>query len=228
MKNPAMAVDLSCSGKRGFMSAGPSTIRIMTVDDHPLLRQGIAALIKTQPDMEVVAEASDGEEAIKQFRLHRPDVTMMDLQMPNVNGTEAISSIRSEFPDAKILVFSTYAGDIQVLHAIKAGARGYLLKGKVRTELLDAIRTVHAGKKRIPPEVAAELADHAADDTLTPREIDVLRLIAGGNANKLIADQLSITEETVKGHVKNILSKLGASDRTHAVTIALKRGIIDL
>jgi DNA-binding NarL/FixJ family response regulator len=176
----------------------------------------------------VVAEASDGEEAIKQFRLHRPDVTMMDLQMPNVNGTEAISSIRSEFPDAKILVFSTYAGDIQVLHAIKAGARGYLLKGKVRTELLDAIRTVHAGKKRIPPEVAAELADHAADDTLTPREIDVLRLIAGGNANKLIADQLSITEETVKGHVKNILSKLGASDRTHAVTIALKRGIIDL
>src|SRR5215469_7684598 len=154
MKNPATAVDLSCSGKRGFMSTGPNSIRIMTVDDHPLMRQGLAAIIKTQPDMEVVAEASDGEEAIAQFRLHRPDVTLMDVQMPNMNGTEAISRIRSEFPDAKILVFSTYAGDVQVLHAMKAGARGYLLKGNVRTELLDAIRSVYAGHKRIPSEIA--------------------------------------------------------------------------
>jgi DNA-binding NarL/FixJ family response regulator len=210
------------------MSTGPNTIRIMTVDDHPLLRQGIATLIQGQPDMEVVAEASDGEEAIAQFRRHRPDVTLMDLQMPNVNGTEAISRIRSEFPDAKFLVFSTYAGDVQVLHAIKAGARGYLLKGNVRTELLDAIRAVHAGRKRIPPEIAAELAEHAADDELTSREIDVLRLIATGNANKQIADKLCIAETTVKNHISSILSKLGANDRSHAVTIALQRGIIEL
>ncbi len=210
------------------MSAGPSTIRIMTVDDHPLLLQGIAAIIKGQPDMEVVAEASDGEEALAQFRRHRPDVTLMDLQMPNVNGTEAISRIRIEFPDAKILVFSTYAGDVQVLHAIKAGARGYLLKGNVRTELLDAIRTVHAGRKRIPPEIAAELAEHAADDELTSREIEVVRLIGAGNANKHIADKLCIGETTVKNHISSILSKLGANDRAHAVTIALQRGIIEL
>jgi len=200
----------------------------MTVDDHPLLRQGIAAIINTQPDMELIAEACDGEEAIKQFRLHRPDVTLMDLQMPNVNGTEAIIRIRSEFPDAKVMVLSTYAGDVQVLRAIKAGARGYLLKGNVRTELLEAIRTIHAGRKRIPPEVAAELADHAADDQLSSREIDVLRLIGSGNANKHIADKLSIGETTVKNHISNILSKLGASDRAHAVTIALQRGIIEL
>src|SRR5271165_4641513 len=162
MKNLVMGVDLSYSGRRGFMITGRSSlegaIRIMTVDDHPLLRQGIAAIIKTQADMHLVAEACDGEEAIAQFRLHRPDVTLMDLQMPNVNGIEAISRVRSEFPDAKILVLSTYAGDVQVLHAIKAGARGYLLKGNVRTELLEAIRTVHAGRKRIPPGIAAELA----------------------------------------------------------------------
>jgi len=210
------------------MSTGPSSIRILTVDDHPLLRQGIASLIKTQPDMQLVAEACDGEEAIAQFRAHRPDVTLMDLQMPNVNGTEAISRIRSEFPDAKILVLSTYAGDVQVLRAIKAGARGYLLKGNVRTELLEAIRTVHAGRKRIPPEIAADLADHAADDLLSSREIDVLRLIGAGNANKQIADKLSIGETTVKNHISNILSKLGANDRTHAVTIGLQRGIIEL
>ncbi|MGA7634927.1 MAG: response regulator transcription factor [Terriglobales bacterium] len=214
------------------MSAGPSSIkgsiRIMAVDDHPLLRQGIAALIKTQSDMELIAEACDGEEAIAQFRRHRPDVTLMDLQMPNVNGTEAIGRIRSEFPDAKILVLSTYAGDVQVLRAIKAGARGYLLKGNVRTELLEAIRTVQAGRKRIPPEIAAELAEHAADDALSSREIDVLRLIGEGNANKQIADKLSIGETTVKNHISNILSKLGANDRTHAVTIALQRGIIEL
>jgi len=210
------------------MSTGPSSIRIMTVDDHPLLRQGIAAIIKTQPDMQVVAEACDGEEGVAQFRRHRPDVTLMDLQMPNVNGTEAISRIRSEFPDAKILVLSTYAGDVQVLRAIKAGARGYLLKGNVRTELLEAIRSVHAGHKRIPPEIAAELAEHAADDSLSSREIDVLRLIAAGNANKQIADKLSIEETTVKNHISSILSKLNANDRTHAVTIGLQRGIIEL
>ena len=214
------------------MSTGPNSIRgsirIMIVDDHPLLRQGIATLIEPEEDMELIAEASDGEEAIGQFRLHRPDVTLMDIQMPNVNGVEAISRIRSEFPDAKILVLSTFGGDVQVLHAIKAGARGYLLKGNVRTELLEAIRAVHAGRKRIPPEVAAELADHAADDQLSSREIDVLRLIGEGNANKQIADKLSIGETTVKNHISNILSKLGANDRTHAVTIALQRGIIEL
>jgi two-component system, NarL family, response regulator len=210
------------------MSTGPSSIRIMTVDDHPLLRQGIATLIEAEADMELVAEACDGEEAVAKFRLHRPDVTLMDIQMPNVNGVEAISRIRSEFPDAKILVLSTFGGDVQVLHAIKAGARGYLLKGNVRTELLEAIRAVHAGRKRIPPEVAAELAEHAADDQLSSREIDVLRLIGEGNANKQIADKLSIGETTVKNHISNILSKLGANDRTHAVTIALQRGIIEL
>jgi DNA-binding NarL/FixJ family response regulator len=210
------------------MSTGPGLIRIMTVDDHPLLRQGIAALLKTDPGMEMVSEACDGEEAIVQFRLHRPDVTLMDLQMPNMNGNEAISRIRSEFPDAKILMLSTYAGDVQILAAIKAGARGYLLKGNVRTELLEAIRTVHAGRKRIPPEIAAELADHAADDQLSTREIDVLRLIGAGNANKQIADKLSIGETTVKSHISNILSKLCANDRAHAVTIALRRGIIEL
>ena len=210
------------------MSTGPSPIRIMTVDDHPLLRQGIAALIKSQPDLTLVAEAYDGEEAVAQFRLHRPDVTLMDLQMPNVNGTEAISRIRSEFPEAKILVLSTYAGDVQILRAIKTGAKGYLLKGNVRTELLDAIRAVHAGRKQLPPEIAAELAQHAADDQLSVREIDVLRLIGDGNANKQIADKLSIGEATVKNHISNILSKLGANDRAHAVTIAIQRGIIEL
>ena len=214
------------------MSIGRSSIggsiRILAVDDHPLLRQGIAALIKTQPDLELVAEACDGEEAIAQFRLHRPDVTLMDIQMPSVNGTEAIGRIRCEFPEAKILVLSTYAGDVQVLKAIKAGASGYLLKANVRTELLEAIRTVHAGRKRIPPEIAAELADHAADDQLSSREIEVLRLIGESNANKQIADRLSIGETTVKNHVSNILSKLAANDRAHAVTIALQRGIIEL
>jgi DNA-binding NarL/FixJ family response regulator len=210
------------------MSPGPSVIRILSVDDHPMLREGIAALVASQPDMKLVAEASTGNEALEQFRKHRPDITLMDLQMPGMDGIDAMLAICSEFPEARIIVLTTYKGDVQVLRALKAGARAYLLKGLLRKELLETIRAVHAGKKHISPEVAAELADHAADDTLTPREIDVLRLIAGGNANKLIADQLSITEETVKGHVKNILSKLGASDRTHAVTIALKRGIVNL
>jgi len=210
------------------MSPGPSVIRILSVDDHPMLREGIAALVASQPDMKLAAEASTGNEALEQFRKHRPDITLMDLQMPGMGGIDAMLAICSEFPEARIIVLTTYKGDVQVLRALKAGARAYLLKGLLRKELLETIRAVHAGKKRIPPEVAAELADHAADDTLTLREIDVLRLIADGNANKLVADQLSITEETVKGHVKNILSKLGASDRTHAVTIALKRGIINL
>jgi DNA-binding NarL/FixJ family response regulator len=210
------------------MSPGPSVIQILSVDDHPMLREGIAALVASQADMNLVAEASTGNEALEQFRKHRPDITLMDLQMPGMDGIDAMLAICSEFPEARIIVLTTYKGDVQVLRALKAGARAYLLKGLLRKELLETIRAVHAGKKRVPPEVAAELADHAADDTLTLREIDVLRLIAGGNANKLIADQLSITEETVKGHVKNILSKLGASDRTHAVTIGLKRGIINL
>jgi len=210
------------------MSAKGGSIRILVVDDHSLVREGIATFIAGQPDMRLVAEASNGREAIHQFREHRPDVTLMDLQMPEMNGLDAIVAIRNEFSEARIIVLTTYRGDVQVLRALKAGARGYLLKGLLRKELLEAIRAVHAGEKRIPPEIASQLAEHAVDDTLTLREIDVLRLLAGGNANKLIADQLSITEDTVKGHVKNILSKLGANDRTHAVTIALKRGIIEL
>lgn len=210
------------------MSTGPSLIRILTVDDHPMLREGIAALVASQPDMKLVAEASTGREAVEQFRKHKPDLTLMDLQMPEMDGIEAMGAICGEFPEARIIVLTTYKGDVQVVRALKAGARAYLLKGLLRKELLETIRAVHAGQKRIPAEVAAELADHAVDDALTAREIDVLRLIALGNANKLVADQLAITEDTVKGHVKNILSKLGASDRTHAVTIALKRGIIEL
>jgi DNA-binding NarL/FixJ family response regulator len=210
------------------MSSVPERIRILAVDDHPLLREGIAALVNAESDMKLVAEASNGEEAIEQFRLHRPDVTLMDLQMPALNGIEAVARIRAEFPDARIIVLTTYTGDVQALRALKAGARAYILKGHVHRELLEAIRAVHAGKKRIPTEVAAELADHAAENELSSREIEVLRLIASGNTNKLIADQLSIREETVKSHVTNILSKLGANDRTHAVTIGLRRGIIDL
>jgi DNA-binding NarL/FixJ family response regulator len=210
------------------MSNGPNLIRILTVDDHPLLRKGIAALVNAESDMKLIAEASNGQEAIEEFRLHRPDVTLMDIQMPGLNGTEAINRIQNEFPNARIIVLTTYTGDVQVLSALKAGARAYILKGHVHRELLETIRAVHAGKKRIPPDIAAQLAEHAADDELTPREIDVLRLIAAGNANKLIADQLSIGEATVKSHVSNILSKLGANDRAHAVTIGLKRGIIEL
>jgi len=207
---------------------GHDPIRILTVDDHALLREGIAALVTAEFDMKLVAEACNGQEAIEQFRLHRPDVTLMDLRMPALNGVEAIIEIRNEFPNARLVVLTTYAGDVQVLRALKAGARAYILKGRVHRELLDTIRAVHAGQKRIPPEVAAELADHAGDDDLTAREVDVLRLIANGNANKRIAVHLSISEETVKSHVTNILSKLRANDRTHAVTIGLKRGIIEL
>lgn len=210
------------------MSCDPSTVRILTVDDHPLLRQGIAALVCCEPDMQLVGEASDGLEAIEMFRLHRPDVTIMDLQMPNMGGIEAINRILREFPGARIIVLTTYRGDVQVVRALKAGAQGYILKQNVHRELLDTIRAIHAGQKRIPPELAVELVEHAQDDALTSREIDVLRLIAAGNANKQVADQLAIGEASVKSHVANILSKLGAKDRTHAVTIALKRGIIDL
>jgi DNA-binding NarL/FixJ family response regulator len=210
------------------MNAKPAAIRIALVDDHPLLRQGIAALLADQADMKLVAEGSNGLEAIAEYRAHRPDVLLMDLQMPGMNGIDAMIAIREEFPEARFIVLTTYTGDVQIVRALKAGARAYLLKSLLHRELLETIRAVHAGHKRIPPEVAAELANHAADDSLTPREIEVLQWIAAGNANKLVADRLSITEETVKAHVKNILSKLGANDRTHAVTIGLKRGIIQL
>jgi DNA-binding NarL/FixJ family response regulator len=210
------------------VSTDLKSIRILSVDDHALLREGIAGLVSDQPDMTIVAEASNGREAIEQFRKHHPDITLMDLQMPEMNGIDAMIAVRNEFPDARFIVLTTYSGDVQVSRALRAGARAFLLKSLLRKELLDTIRAVHAGQKRIPAEVAAQLADHVADDSLTAREIEVLRLIAEGNANKLIADRLSITEETVKGHVKNILSKLGANDRTHAVTIGLKRGIIEL
>jgi DNA-binding NarL/FixJ family response regulator len=201
------------------MSIVPSLIRILTVDDHALLREGIAALVNAESDMKLVAEASNGQEAIEQFRLHQPNVTLMDLQMPALNGIEAVIGIRTEFPNARIIVLTTYTGDVQVLRALRAGALAYILKGHVHRELLDSIRAVHAGIKRIAPEVAAELAEHAPDDNLTFREINVLRLIASGNANKQIADQLSISEETVKSHVTNIPSKLGANDRTHVATL---------
>ena len=209
------------------MSDSPR-IRVLTVDDHAILRKGIAGLVGAEPDMELVAEASTGVEAIQQFRRYRPDVTLMDLLMPELGGIEAIIAIRNEFPGAKIIVLTTYTGDVQVVRALKAGARAYVLKAKVNRELLETIRAVHAGQRRIPPEIAAEMAEHAADSELSARELDVLRLIAAGNANKEIAARLAITDETVKSHVTNILAKLGAKDRTHAVTIGLKRGIIDL
>ena len=210
------------------MSERSAPIRILVVDDHALVRQGIAVLVGTQPDMTLVAEASNGREAIQQFRTHRPDVTLMDLQMPEMSGFDAIGAIRGEFPDAKIIVLTTYKGDVQILRALKAGAQAYLLKNTFHKELVETIRAVHAGRKALSPEASYEIAEHATDDTLTPAEINVLRLIAAGNANKQIADQLKITEETVKSRVKSILSKLGANDRTHAATIGLKRGIIEL
>ena len=193
-----------------------------------MLKKGVAALIANQKDMSLVGEASNGREAIEQFRSHRPDITLMDLQMPEMNGIDALIAIRSEFPEARIIVLTTYAGDALIKRAMKAGAQAYILKGNVRKDLLDTIRAVRAGKKILHAEVAAELATHAADDALSEREIEVLSLIAAGNSNKLVADQLAISEDTVKGHVKSILSKLGVNDRTHAVTAALKRGIIEL
>ena len=205
----------------------PKQIRIMTVDDHPLLREGIAAVLEDEPDMVLVAEATNGDGAIRSFRQHRPDVTLMDIQMPGMSGIDAMTAIRAEFPNARFIVLTTYQGDVQALRALKAGASGYLLKSMLRKELLETIRIVESGKRRIPPEVAAELADHLADDALSEREMEILRQVASGNSNKLIASQLRISEATVKGHMKSILSKLGANDRTHAVTIAIKRGIID-
>lgn len=203
-------------------------IRILTVDDHPLLREGIAAVITSQADMVLVAEANNGKEAVEQFRAHRPDVTLMDLQMPTMSGIDAIVAIRKEFPNARIIVLTTYSGDAQAVRAFKAGASGYLLKNMVRKELVETIRTVHDGKKKIPSEIAMEMAEHHMDDALTEREMEVLRHVAAGSANKIIADQLHISEETVKAHMKNILVKLAANDRTHAVTIALRRGIIEI
>ena len=210
------------------MSTDPSPIRVLAVDDHQLIRVGIATLLLPESDMKLVAEASNGLDAIAKFRECRPDITLMDLQMPEMNGFDAIIAIRGEFPEARIIVLTTYAGDAQAVRAMKAGAQGYLLKNLLHKELLQTIRTVHAGYKAMASDVAAQLAEHTGDEVLTPKEIDVLRLIAAGNANKEIAAQLSVTEETIKSRVKNILDKLGAKDRTHAVSIGLKRGLIEL
>jgi DNA-binding NarL/FixJ family response regulator len=210
------------------VSRDAKPIRILAADDHALLRHGIASLVNAEPDMELVAQASTGREAVEQFQLHRPDITLMDLQMSDMSGIEAMIAIRSEFPNARVIVLTTYSGDVQVVRALKAGARAYILKGRVHGELLDTIRAVHAGQKRIPQELAAGLAEHTGEDELSTRELEVLRLVAAGNANKEIAAQLSIGEDTVKRHVTNILAKLRANDRTHAVTIGLKRGILEL
>lgn len=211
-----------------MMSSKADSIGILAVDDHAIFRQGIAGFLADQPDMRLVAEASNGREALQQFRAHRPEITLMDLEMPEMNGLDALIAIRGEFPEAKIIVLTISAGDVQVLRAMQAGARAYLLKNLLHKELLETIRAVHAGRKSISPELSYQLAEHATEDALTPAEIEVLRLIAGGNANKQIAAQLSISEETVKGRVKNILSKLNANDRTHAAMIGLKRGIIQI
>jgi DNA-binding NarL/FixJ family response regulator len=210
------------------MSIDPSPIRILTVDDHPLIRVGIATLVAPESDMKMVGEASNGREGIAKFRECLPDVTLMDLQMPDMNGIDVMIAIRDEFPGARIIVLTTYTGDVQVFRALKAGAQAYVTKNLVHKELLQTIRAVYAGRKTLSPEVAAQVAAYVGDEALTSREIDALRLIAAGNANKEIAAQLSISEETVKSRIKNILLKLGANDRTHAVTIGLKRGIIEL
>ncbi len=210
------------------MTEDTTKIRILIVDDHPLLRQGILALIADEQDMSVVAEAADGREAIQQFRALHPDVTLMDLQMPEMNGLDAMISIRGEFPEARIIVLTTYTGDVQARRALQAGARAYLLKNSLHKDLLGTIRAVHAGRKTLSPEVSFELAEHSAEETLSPLEVRVLRLIAEGNSNKEIAQLLSVTEDAVKGQVRNILSKLGANDRTHAAMIGVKRGIIEI
>jgi DNA-binding NarL/FixJ family response regulator len=210
------------------MNPGAAPIRILAVDDHPVVRQGIAGMLALEADMNLVGQASNGREAIQQFRANRPDITLMDLQMPEMNGVDALIAIRNEYPDAKVIMLTTYTGDVQILRALKAGAWGYLLKSTLHRDLLHTIRSVYEGKKALSPEVSYEVAEHGTDEALTPREVDVLRLIAAGNSNKRVADKLSIGEASVKSHVENILSKLGANDRTHAVTIALKRGIIEL
>ena len=209
------------------MSGGSAPIRILAVDDHQLVREGIAGFVGVQPDMTMVAEAATGRDAIQQFRTHRPDVTLMDLQMPDMNGMDALIAIRAEFPDARVIMLTTYEGDAHILRALKAGAQGYLLKNTLHSDLLQTIRAVHAGKRSLSPEISFQVAEHVSDETLTPAEIAVLRLIADGNSNKQIADQLRVTEDTVKGRVKSILAKLDANDRTHAAIIGLKRGIID-
>jgi DNA-binding NarL/FixJ family response regulator len=209
------------------MSEHANAIRILVVDDHPVVREGVDALVRRQPDMRIVAQAANGHEAIEKFRAHRPDITLMDLQMPEMNGLDVLIALRGEFPEARVIVLTTYIGDVQALRAIKAGARAYLLKTALHKELLDTIRAVHAGKKYISPDAAFELAEHGSDDALTPAEVRVLRLIAEGNSNKEIAAQVAVSEDTVKGQVRNILSKLGAKDRAHAAMIGVKRGIIE-
>jgi DNA-binding NarL/FixJ family response regulator len=210
------------------MSSEAGPIRILAIDDHPLVRRGIASLLAGESDLTLIAEGANGREAIQQFRAQRPDVTLMDLEMPEISGLDAIIAIRGEFPEARIIVLTTYDGDVQALRALKAGARAYLLKNTLHKDLLDTIRAVHAGKKSLSPAVSLQLAEHATDDALTPGEVRVLKLVAEGNANKEVAALLSLSEETVKGHVRNILSKLGAKDRTHAAMIGLERGIIEL
>ncbi|WP_448662929.1 response regulator [Sphingomonas sp. CJ20] len=206
----------------------PPRIRILIADDHPMLREGVSAVIEMQADMEIVGEAEDGEEAIARYEQLRPDITLMDLRMPGTSGVTAIEAIRRKHPDARIIVLTTFTGDAQALHALRAGASGYLLKSSLRRDLLDAIRSVHAGRRHLQPEIAADIALHAIDDALSPREIDILQLIAGGNANKEIARALQLSEDTIKSHIKSIFAKLYVSDRTHAVTVAARRGIIDL
>jgi DNA-binding NarL/FixJ family response regulator len=203
-------------------------IRVLSVDDHPLLSEGIATMINSQPDMQLISQASSGSEAIQQYRQHRPDVTLMDLRLPDLSGIDAMIAIRTEFPEARVVMLTTFEGDVEIQRALQAGARGYLLKNMPPSEILEVIRHVHAGKKRVPPQVAAQIAEHMSDEELTAREVEVLRKIAGGNRNKDIADLLFISEETVKVHIKHIMDKLGAKDRTQAIAIAVRRGIIEL